>query len=192
VFGLTHPIGKGTLLKQLNEPRKSTSQSGRVGSRGHCSQELREGSYENLPFLEPQYPDFRVRHLYASIRLSASLVQAHYNLHRHLGTRRFPRHAHPRIIRQVTRWQPQQYSSTGYRAGEFRIRQHNRGTMTQFSWSECRKSHRTSVRIAGDPSEIRTEHLSNTSLKFYRCANPPAIHDRVTVSPDLILMAFRR
>jgi hypothetical protein len=37
-----------------------------------------------------------------------------------------------------------------------------RGTVMVFAWTDCMKPRKTSVRIAGLPTEIRTEHLLNT------------------------------
>jgi hypothetical protein len=41
----------------------------------------------------------------------------------------------------------------------------NCGTTLELNWRDSEKPQKPSIRIAGDPTEIRIENLPNTSLK---------------------------
>jgi hypothetical protein len=65
----------------------------------------------------------------------------------------------------------QDYRSMMNRKGFARKRSlPNRGTTSHLP-GETEENHKTSVMKAGVPAEIRTEHLSSTSLEHYHCTN---------------------
>jgi hypothetical protein len=43
--------------------------------------------------------------------------------------------------------------------------------LPEFCLEGTQKILKISVRISGDPTEVRTQHLSTTNLDLYRCAN---------------------
>jgi hypothetical protein len=52
------------------------------------------------------------------------------------------------------------------------------------------ENHDISVRVVDDATEIRTEHLQNTSNEHYRCAKPLCVHV-IEASGNLLPCVFR-
>jgi hypothetical protein len=63
----------------------------------------------------------------------------------------------------------------------------NGGIIPALAWSDWEIPRKTSVRIAGAPDEIRTEHLPNTSLKRNRHTNLVSVRKSILTDFDKIL-----
>lgn len=71
------------------------------------------------------------------------------------------------IIETLMRWMVRWWMNDKLEGFRRKQSWHDRASILEFVWKHWRTLRKTSVKIAGVPTQIWTEHLSNTSLERY-------------------------